>query len=227
MLDILTIQTSSSHPALVTILYSVLLAFLLSTLIAVTYEKTFRGLSYSRNFVQAIFLGSIVAATVMQAVGNSLAAGIGMLGALAIIRFRTGLRDPRDIIFIFSSLAAGIACGVGGYSIAIVGTLVFCSIAFALYFTPLGSANQFDGMLRFSVDNSSELQNRLTEILKKHCRVFALVTLRDMAQGKRLDCAYHIKLRREGGNAELVAALNGITSIQGVNIMLQDNTVEL
>ena len=130
MLDFLTLQTTSAHPTIVTIIYTALLAFVLSTLIAITYEKTYRGLSYSRNFVQALILSSIVAATVMQAIGDSLARGLGIIGALAIIRFRTVFKDPRDIIFMFASLAAGISCGVFGFTVGVIGTLAFCSAAF-------------------------------------------------------------------------------------------------
>lgn len=143
MLDILALQTASSHPTVITIAYTMLLSFMLSTLIAIVYEKTFRGLSYSRNYVQALVLSSLVAATVMQAIGDSLARGLGMLGALAIIRFRTNLKDPRDIIFMFAALAAGIACGVKGYSIAVVGTLSFCTVAGILYFLPFWAGKLF------------------------------------------------------------------------------------
>jgi uncharacterized membrane protein YhiD involved in acid resistance len=227
MLDILALQTSSSHPTLITVMYSVLLSFLLSTMIAITYEKTFRGLSYSRNYMQAIILSAIVAASIMQAIGDSLASGLGMMGALAIIRFRTSFRDPRDIIFMFAALGAGIACGVNGYHIAIVGTAGFCSVAFILYFSPFGRTSCFDGMLRFNIENDARGKALLEEILKKYCHIFALITLRDMAQGKRLDYAYQVKLKKGEDKAALVAELNRIESIRGVSVLLQETTVEL
>ena len=227
MLDILTLQTTSPHPTLITILYTVLLSFALSTLIAITYEKTFRGLSYSRNYVKALVLASIVAATVMHAIGDSLARGLGMLGALAIIRFRTNLRDPRDIIFMFASLAAGIACGVLGFSIAIIGTVVFCLVAAILYLSPFGQTSYFDGMLRFNIENVPEYKELLEKVLLDYCKVFALMTLREMAQEKRLDYAYHIKLRQGKNNADLIEDLKRIKSIKGVNLLLQETTVEL
>lgn len=227
MLDTLTIQTTAGNPTIITILYTVLLSFALSTVIGIVYEKTFRGLSYSRNFVQALILSSIVAATVMQAIGDSLARGLGMLGALAIIRFRTNLKDPRDIIFIFASLASGIACGVNAYSIALVGALGFCCAVVILYFSPFGQSSYFDGMLRFTIEHTAQDKNMLETVLDRYCRVFALITLRDMAQGKRLDYAYHIKLRKNKKKEEFINELNTIGSIKGVSLMLQETTVEL
>lgn len=227
MPDILTLQTTSAHLTLTTAIYMVMVSFLLSVLVAMTYEKTFRGLSYSRNFVQALVLASIVAATVMQAIGDSLASGLGMMGALAIIRFRTGLKDPRDIIFMFASLASGISCGVGACYIAVVGTLGFCISAFILYLSPFGQTSCFDGMLRFNMENDAKDKGLLGDILKKNCQKFALITLRDAAQGKRLDYAYHIKMKRGRDMAQLVDELNAITHIGGVSLLLQETTVEL
>lgn len=227
MIDIMALQTTSSNPTFIAVMYSVLLSFLLSTMIAVAYEKTFRGLSYSRNFVQSIILSSIVAATVLQAIGDSLASGIGIIGALAIIRFRTSMKDPRDIIFMFAGLATGIACGVQGYSIAVAGTIGFCTVVCILYYSPFGQTSYFDGMLRFNIDNADEGKSVLESVLKKYCKIFALITLRDMAQGERLDYAYHIKMRRGKEKTELVRALNQIESVQGVNLMLQETTVEI
>jgi uncharacterized membrane protein YhiD involved in acid resistance len=227
MFDFLAVQTTSPHPSFATIIYTVLLAFLLSTLIAVTYEKTFRGLSYSRNFVQALILAAIVAATVMHAIGDSLARGLGMLGALAIIRFRINIRDPRDIIFMFASLAAGIASGVCGYAIAVVGTFFFCAVAVVLYFSPFGQASYFDGMLRFNIENDAASKKLLEQVGSKFCKVFALVTLREMAQGNRLEYAYHVKLRKGMSNADFIEELKTIESIKGVRLLLQETTVEL
>jgi uncharacterized membrane protein YhiD involved in acid resistance len=228
MLDFLSLQATSPNPTLLTVTYTVLIAFLLSTAVGLTYVKTFRGLSYSRNYVQALIFGAIVAATVMQAIGDSLARGLGMIGALAIIRFRTNFKDPRDIIFIFASLAAGIACGVGAYTVALVGTAGFVLIAVILYLSPLGQTSYFDGMLRFNMEQTPENRLALEQALQAHCRSFALITMRDMQQGSRLDYAYHVKLKKSVHDAALLDDLrHQIGSIKGLSLMLQETTVEI
>jgi uncharacterized membrane protein YhiD involved in acid resistance len=227
MLDFLTLQTSTTHPSIISILYTVLLSFLLSSLVALTYEKTFRGLSYSRNFVQAMILSSIVAGMIMQAIGDNPLRGLGMLGALAIIRFRTVFKDPRDIIFMFAAVASGIACGVFGYGIAIVGTLAFCAAAVALYFSPFGQSRYFDGMLRFNLQCEADTNASLEKVMKEYCKNFALITLRETAQGERLEYAYHIKLKNAVSKEEFVRKIKAIGSVKDVNLMLQETTVEL
>ena len=69
MLDLLAVQSSTANATIITLAYTLLLAFVLSSIIGWTYERTFLGLSYSRNYVQALVLSSVVAATVMQAIG--------------------------------------------------------------------------------------------------------------------------------------------------------------
>jgi uncharacterized membrane protein YhiD involved in acid resistance len=227
MLDFLTLQASSPNPTLLTVLYTVLVSFLLSSLVGLTYIKTFKGLSFSMGYVQALILASIVAATVMQAIGDSLARGLGMLGALAIIRFRTNFKDARDIVFMFAALASGIACGVGGYTIAVVGTGGFILVALLLSWTNLGRTSYFDGMLRFNMESTEQSRVELERLLQAYCEKFALITLREMAQGQRLDYAYHVKLRAKKDNEVFIGELQRIPSIKGVSLMLQETTVEL
>jgi uncharacterized membrane protein YhiD involved in acid resistance len=227
MLDFLTLQTTTANPSIFSILYTVLLSFLLSTLIAITYEKTFRGLSYSRNFIQAMILSSIVAGMVMQAIGENPMRGLGVLGALAIIRFRTVFKDPRDIIFMFASVASGISCGVFGYGIAVVGTLGFCMAAIALYYSPFGQSRYFDGMLRFNIESTAQNRAALESIMKEYCRNFALITLRELTQTRRLDYAYHVKLKNDKVKDEFVNKITAVDSVKDVHLMLQETTVEL
>ncbi len=92
----------------------------------------------------------------MLAIGNNLVWGIGIVGTPAIVRFRTSLRDPRDMVFVFAALAAGIAAGVGAYVVGIAGTVVFCLVSFYLKHVAFGSRNHFDGLLRFTLSNGPD-----------------------------------------------------------------------
>ena len=227
MLDSINVQTVSENGGVATLIYVLLLSFVLSTMLAFVYQKTFRGLSYSRNYVQSIILISIVAAMVIQSVGDSLARGIGIMAAMAIIRFRTNLKDPRDTLFLFAGLAAGIASGAYAFGVAIVGTLGFSTAALLLYYSPLGPDSFFDGMLRFNMPSDSNEGKRLESLLKQYCKSFSLVTLREISQAERLDYAYHIKLRRGKTHEELLHEIKKISVVSGVNLMLQEATVDL
>ncbi len=169
MFDLSSLQYNSENPTLLAILFTVVLSFLLGGIIAFTYDKTSRGITKPIHFIQTLILIAIVAATIMQAIGDSVARGLGMLGALSIIRFRTTLRNPRNIGFMFASLAAGIACGVLGFTIAIVGTLTFCLIAVILRFTPLSQESNIVGSLKVDTSINSNYQNNIHKVLSKYC----------------------------------------------------------
>lgn len=227
MIDITSIQTAAESAGLMTLTFSLLLSFILSTVLATVYQKTFRGLSYSRNYVQAIVLIAIIAAIVIHAVGDSLARGIGIIAAMGIIRFRTNFKDPRDTLFIFASLTAGISCGAYAFPAAIIGTLVFSLAAIILYYSPIGPNHYFDGMLRFNLPTENNTQASFETTMKGYCKAFSLVTLREMAQGDRMDYAYHIKLRRGKKHEDFLREIKRLEAIQGVSLMLQETTVDL
>lgn len=227
MFDSVTVQTASESVSVLTLVFTILLAFVLSSMLAFVYQKTFRGLSYSRNFVQSIVLISIISTVVIQSVGDSLARGFGIMAAMAIIRFRTNFKDPRDTLFVFASLAAGIACGSYTFQIAIVGTLGFSLAAIILFHSPLGPNSYFDGMLRFNVPVDCNDQQKLELVLRDYCKAFALVTLREIAQAQQLDYVYHIKMRKNKQREDLMSGLRSIDRLQGLSLMMQEATVDI
>jgi uncharacterized membrane protein YhiD involved in acid resistance len=227
MLNSISSQTISENPSLLTLVLVILLSFILSTLLAFVYQKTYRGLSYSRNYVQSVVLISIIAAVVIQAIGDSLARGLGIMAAMAIIRFRTNFKDPRDTLFLFASLAAGISCGAFAFATAIIGTLSFAIVAFILFYSPLGPHHYFDGMLRFNMPTIHEHTSDFQSIMQRYCKAFSLVTIREIEQGKRMDYAYHIKLRKGMTSEKLLQTLKSLSEVQQINLMMQEATVDL
>ncbi|MBR6379284.1 MAG: DUF4956 domain-containing protein [Fibrobacter sp.] len=227
MLDLLAVQSSTANATIITLAYTLLLAFVLSSIIGWTYERTFLGLSYSRNYVQALVLSSVVAATVMQAIGDNVGRGLGMLGALSIVRFRTSFKDPRDIMFIFAALGAGIGCGVYAWGAAVGGTLAFCVVAFLLSRTGLGTKHFFDGMLRFAMPNTSEPRLETEKILRKNLKTFILITMREVNGGERIDVAYQIKLKASKPAADILAELAKVEGLSDIQFMMQDATTDM
>ena len=227
MLDLLAVQSGTANATLITLAYTLILTFILSSIIAWTYEKTFLGLSYSRNFVQAIVLSAVVAATVMQAIGDNVGRGLGMMGALSVVRFRTSFKDPRDIMFVFASLGAGIGCGVYAWGAAVGGTIAFSAVAFLLSRTGLGTKHFFDGMLRFALPNEPKVRGQIEDIMKSSLKTFILITMREVDGGARLDVAYQIRLRATKPAAEILSDLSKIEGISDVQFMMQDATTEM
>ena len=134
-----------------TIVLSLLLAFVLGQVLAWVYYITHSGLSYSRSYVQSLILITVVVSMVMTVIGNNIITAVGLMGALAIVRFRNVIKDTRDIVFIFCALVVGMAAGSHRYLTAILGTVVLSLIVIYLFFTDFGSHEPHNGFLRFSL----------------------------------------------------------------------------
>lgn len=208
-------------------LMAVLLAFGLAQSVAIVYMRTFSGLSYSRAAVQGMALSGILTSMLMLAAGSSIVAGIGVVGVISIVRFRTTMRDPRDLIFVFASVAAGVACGARAYTTAMIGTAVFVAAALLLHGMGYGSQKQLDGLLRFTAPVGKGIEDAIVKALRQHCRSFVLVTLREAAQGSVMEHAYQVNIPDPDQRAPLVSALQAVQGIQDVTLLLQEPTLDL
>jgi len=209
------------------ILVSLLLAAVLTQSIAWVYARTYRGLSYSRSFVQALVVAGPVSAMLMLAIGNSLARGIGIVGTLALIRFRTNVRDPLDMLFVFSAFGAGIAAGTGSFAAAVIGTFIFLALVALLRLTGFGAQQRYDGVVRFALPNVPDARDHLMRVLEGSCSHFALITMREVKQGAAHEHAYQVSLRDPAGEADFVTALTSIEGMSAVSLAMQEATVEL
>jgi uncharacterized membrane protein YhiD involved in acid resistance len=213
------------------ILLAVLSSFFLSFLIVITYEITTPKADKSKNFTQSLALISIVAATVMQAIGDSLARGLGMLGALAIIRFRTRLDNPRNMTFMFASIAVGISCGVFGFTIAFVGTIVFCIAAFLVHYSGMAQDVTMKGNVRLSLQSELVDTSVIEEILKKHCKIFTLDQFRTITETapadhsevipssiQHLEVTYEFALKSKADPDQILKELRNIDGLRDIRL---------
>ena len=174
MFEFFPVELQSGFPTFVTAIYTLMWGVLLSSLIAITHRKTFTGFTYPDEFFQSMILATLVATAVMMSIGDSLARGLGIFGALAIIRFRTRIDHPKNLLFLFASLALGIPLGVYGFSIAISSTFMFCLVAWMLYFLVEKRNRRERFSLVVSVD-SMDLARYVEELIGPLCIKFQLV----------------------------------------------------
>ncbi len=100
------------------------LAFVLGLFIFIVYKKTYSGVMYSRNFGVSLIAMSMITTFVILAVTSNVVLSLGMVGALSIVRFRTAVKEPMDISFLFWAIAVGIVLGAGLIPLAVIGSLI-------------------------------------------------------------------------------------------------------
>jgi hypothetical protein len=218
---------TATLPTLPSILFHLLLAFVLAKPLAWVYVWTHHGVSYSRAFVQALVLLAMIVTIVMLAIGDSLARAFGLFGALALIRFRTPIKDSRDTVFLFLSVAIGITVGVQNTTLAVVGTAVTLAAAAYLFGVRFGARFGHDGVLRFSMPAQDEQEHLLRRVLRHHCRHFALVTLRESRREGAMEFAYQLHLQDPDAVTALVADVGGIPGAADVQLLMQNEHEEI
>jgi len=206
---------------------TLLLTFALTFLYAFVYQRTFSGFSYSRTYVQSLILGSIVCCGLVMAIGDNLARGLGVMGTLTIIRFRTLIRDPRDAMFLFASLATGICCGAGMVTVAVAMTIIFNGIVFLLHIAPFASRRNYEGMLRFTTTNNDAVKTAVDRHLAMLCESHTLVSMRKASQGDLLEYSYQIRLRDSSYQKDLISGLSKIEGLSDPLLVMQRSTVEI
>ena len=201
--------------------------FVLSSILTAVYRMTHQGFSYSRVFVQAMMLGSITSCLMIMVIGNNLARGLGILGALAIIRFRTPVRDPRDMVFLFCCLAVGIGCGARVFAVASVGAIFFSITAIYLHWAPFSSRSEFEGLLRFLLPPDSKSHEKLKSIFETHLKSATLIAVREATQGDLLEYSYQARLVRANSQQHLMEEIRKLPDIEEPNLLMQRSSVEI
>jgi len=232
MFDFSSLSNNLEGSSLTNVIVIALVSFVLSSVIAFTYQRTARELESPRYFIQALILISIPVATVMQAIGDSLARGLGMLGALAIIRFRTTLRNPRNMVFMFTSISVGIAAGVYGIAIAVVGTLAFCSIVMLIHFSPLSKANSIIGTLQFEIPNedllASNMREKIEDVLKEYSSKVSLSRYsinkkRELVVFEMVSFEFKLRFENKDDARVLVNELSKMSGVFNVKMNFRDD----
>jgi hypothetical protein len=225
MIDLSNIFSSNHHTSISLIVFASVLTLILSLLLVLIYDKTSRQVSRPDHFIQSLLLMSLVTCTIMQSIGDSLALSFGIFGALAIIRFRTRISDPRDVAFVFASMAIGIACGVHSFLNGIIGTLAFCFVVIVIRFSHFGQKNNLIGSLRVLILSGDESFKLLKTVLSKYSHDFSLKRMRLNVvdeEVEKTEYEFKLVLKEDKNINDLVASLYDVNSLKMVRFVFED-----
>jgi len=214
------------------LLYGLLVSFIVGQLNAWCYMWTHRGLSYTRTFTQALILITMIADLSMSMVAMNVIAAFGLLGGLAIIRFRTVVRDTRDTAYVLLCLVCGMACGFGWYTIAVIGSAAANLVSLYLHRTGFGAWRSLESLLRLQVERGAINSALWNEIFHRFCRAYAMVSLDDLGPTREGDpqvcqCSFKLQLRDPERAGELAMALKSAFQVTAVHLLVQQENEEV
>lgn len=112
----------------VDILFGLVISFAIGMFIYYIYHRCFRGVVYSYNYNVSFVLMTMITTLIIMTISTNIVLSLGMVGALSIVRFRTAVKDPLDIVYMFWAISAGIAVGAQMYPIALIGSLAIGAV---------------------------------------------------------------------------------------------------
>lgn len=183
------------------------LAFGLGMFIFLVYKKTFSGVMYSSSFGVTLVGLTMITTLVILAVTSNVVLSLGMVGALSIVRFRTAIKDPLDITFLFWSIAAGIVLAAGMIPLAVFGSLVI-GIVLLVFVNKKSYTNPYIVVIQCE-DHESE--KKAKEFLDTHVQ-------RCIVKSKTAQKGYvelNVEIRLKDDNTDFINALSdmdGVTS---------------
>ena len=142
------------------------LAFGLGLFIFLIYKKTFAGVMYSSSFGVTLVALTMISTLVILAVTSNVVLSLGMVGALSIVRFRTAIKEPLDIAFLFWAIAVGIVLAAGMIPLAVFGSVII-GVVLLLFANRKSHVNPYIVVLRCEGHDSEVMA---TEFLKKQVR---------------------------------------------------------
>ena len=189
---------------------------LIALYIFVIYRVVTRKTFYSKTFNISLVALAVITAAIILAMQSNLVISLGMVGALSIIRFRTAIKDPMDLVFLFWSISIGIICGAGLYEIALLTSLLVTVGIVGLDMIPTSKAPM---ML---VVNATELEaeGKVLDAVKTAGKV-CKVKSRNVCAG-HLDLIVEIRVKKE---SELVKAVSEIAAVTSVSLISHDGEV--
>ena len=183
------------------------LSFVLGLFIFLIYKKTYQGVMYSDSFGVSLIAMSMITSLVIIAVTSNVVLSLGMVGALSIVRFRTAIKEPMDIAFLFWAIAVGIVLGAGLLPLAIIGSVIIGIIIVIFSTRKIGDTPY---ILVVNCENE-EIENTANTLIKEEANKSVLKSKAVNKLGVEL--TYEVRIKDDNtGFVNKISAVNGVTN---------------
>ncbi|MEM1271033.1 MAG: DUF4956 domain-containing protein [Bacteroidota bacterium] len=203
-----------------------LVALICGLIISFFYRASYRGTSYSASYVISLIALAMITASVIMVIGNNLARAFGLVGAMSIIRFRTAVKDTTDIVFIFFSLAMGMAAGVGLHVVAITGTAFIGLVIWVLTIANYGTPTKREYLLQFNYTPGGDSYPAYQPILERFCKSHKMINVKAVGDLQDLlELSFYVHLHHQDDGERLMQELTNLQGVQYANLFFDEHHV--
>lgn len=187
------LTNTSNEITVASTLITMLTAIVLGLVISITYKRTQDGFT-DRDFLLTLVMLPVILAVIIIFVGSNIARAFSLAGTLSIIRFRSAPGSAKDIGYIFFSIAAGLACGVGLYGYGAAFTAILCLVMFLLEKAKFGIPRNTSKLLKITVPENLNYQNAFDGTLREYTVKYRLIKTKTCDLGSLFELTYNIEI---------------------------------
>lgn len=200
---------------------------LLGLIVSIAYMFTHRKEGWIQSFTITLVMLPAIVAIIILLVGSSVARAFSLAGAFSLIRFRSAPGDPKDISYVFFTVAIGLACGMGYIPYAALFAILLCVIMVVLEITQYGAAKSNMMTLKITIPENLNFKNLFDDIFLKYTKTYKMKRVKTIEFGALFELTYNIKLNDDCDQKALIDELrtrNGNLSIS-LNLLPQEDKV--
>lgn len=198
---------------------TIVITAILGIYIYLVYRLVSRKAFYSKSFNISLVALAMITAAIILAIQSSVVISLGMVGALSIVRFRTAVKDPMDLVFLFWSISVGIICGAGLYGMALVLSLCVTIVVLLLDFFPTVHAP----LLLVLSAQGTDAEKAVIEIVGKYARYFHIKSRNLTKDG--MDMV--VEMRVKQNEADMVREIHELACVESVSLLSHDGEVSI
>lgn len=198
----------TSSFSLIDSIVGLLVAFAVGLFIYFIYKKSFTGVIYSHTFNISLIIISMATALIIMGISSNVLLSLGMVGALSIVRFRTPIKDPMDLVYVFWSIVSGILCGAGFIPLVIIGSILI-GIVLLVFVNRITVENPYLLIVRYT---EGKLESSLEHVLTQHARKHAMKS-KSVMPGEDYEITYEVRVKdKEAGFVDTIMKMDGVKS---------------
>ena len=200
----------------IAVIFGLAVACILGMYIFFVYYFMTRKTFYSKNFNISLVAMSVITAAIILTIQSNLVVSLGMVGALSIVRFRTAIKDPMDLVFLYWSISVGIMCGAGLSMICVILCLVMTVIVFVLIKYPERKLSMLLVVNSTKPDSDKEIIGKVTSFTKTYKIKSKNLT------ATSLNMVIELKIKEE---SELIHEIMNVEGVSSATILSHDGEV--
>lgn len=202
---------------------TIIVSFILGAIIAFTYIKSHAKGRYSQNFTHTLIMIPAVIAIIILFVGSNFARAFSLMGIFSIIRFRSAPGDPKDISYILFAAGAGLACGIGVLSYALLFTVLVCAFMYILCIVNFGEKKVYIKQLKIVIPEDLDYQGVFDDVLLTYTSSYELRRVKTTDLGTLYELVYMVTIKESVNEKEFIDELRCRNGNLNITLSLKED----